>query len=429
MGVVAEVLSIELAEPLPEGVCGFYLDAPSPLSRAEAQALEVMGWVMGGPGPVDAVEFVDGESVVWRVQVDMPRPDLSQAFPELNWASNAGFTATLNVTGTAPELSLELRAVLGDQTRVPLAAIRLRRGWRDGPPPKAALVSVVIPCYNQAHFLPAAIESVIPQTHPHHEVVVVDDGSTDNTREIITRFPAIRYIRQRNAGQAVARNTGIRRSNGDYLVFLDADDRLSPDALQIGLDTLRAHPECAFVSGHYRHIGVQGESLPTPELPCVHDDHYEALLRTNYIGMPATALYRREVFEHVTGFDASVTGCEDYDLNLRIAREFPVHCHDHVIAEYRQHGSSTSRDLPRMLTAAMTVLRRQRRHVTHSDEHLAAYQDGLRFWRDYFGTPLVRQVATQLGAGEWRRSLPGVVALARYHPDGLSLALEALQRA
>lgn len=429
MGVVAEVLSIELAEPLPEGVRGFYLDAPSVSSRAEAQGFEVMGWVMGGQSPVLAVEFVDGDSVVWRVPVDVPRADLSKSFPELDWAGSAGFTATLNVTGTAPELSLELRAVLGDQTRVPLAAIRLRRGWRDGAPAGAALVSVVIPCYNQAHFLPEAIESVLAQTHPHHEIVVVDDGSTDNTQEIVSRYPGCRCVRQPNAGLAAARNTGIRRSNGDYLVFLDADDRLLPGALQVGLDVLRAHPECAFVSGHYRHIGVDGAHLPTPDLPCVTEDHYGALLRTNYIGMPATALYRREVFEHVTGFDASVAGCEDYDLNLRITRRFPVHCHEDVVADYRRHGSTMSGDLPTMLTGAMTALRHQRRYVLDDDEHLAAYQDGLRFWRDYFGTPLVRQVATQLGAGEWRRSLPGVVALARYHPDGLSLALEALERA
>jgi hypothetical protein len=377
---------------------------------------------------VEAVEFLDGDTVVWRAPVAVSRPDLTTAFPELDWAGDAGFATSLAVTGTTPELSLQVLAVMANQTRVPLAVIRLRRGWRNGVPAKTALVSVVIPCYNQAHFLSDAIESVLAQTHPHHEIVVIDDGSTDNTREIMGRFPATRYFRQRNAGQAVGRNTGIRRSNGDYLVFLDADDRLLPDALQVGLNDLTTHPECAFVSGHYRHIGVDGESLPTPDLPCVAEDHYEALLRTNYIGMPATALYRREVFEHVTGFDASVTGCEDYDLNLRIIRRFPTHCHEHVVAEYRRHGSSTSRDLPRMLAAAVTVARRQRPHVRGNEKHLTAYEAGIRFWQDYFGTPLARELPSQLSASEWRRGLRGVIALARYHPHGLSFALEALRR-
>ena len=91
---------------------------------------------------------------------------------------------------------------------------------------EAALVSVVIPCYNQAHFLGEAIESVLAQTYPHLEIVVVDDGSTDNTGEVAARYPGVRYVRQENQGLAAARNTGLRHSSGDYLVFLDADDRL-----------------------------------------------------------------------------------------------------------------------------------------------------------------------------------------------------------
>ena len=426
MGAVAEILAVELAEPVPGVVRGCFLDSPSLKTRAEAQALDVMGWAVGDQAPVEAVEFLDGDRVVWRVPVDVPRPDLTTAFPEQEWAGNAGFAATLTVTGTTPELSLQLRAVMADQTRVPLALIRMRRGWRNNAPIATALISVVIPCYNQAHFLPSAIESVLAQTHPHHEIVVVDDGSTDNTREVVGRYPGVRCIRQRNSGLASARNTGIRRSNGDYLVFLDADDRLLPDALKVGLEDMRAHPECAFVSGHYRHIGVDDMPLPTPELPCVAEDHYGALLRTNYIGMPATALYRREVFEHVAAFDTSVRACEDYDLNLRITRRFPVHCHEHIVAEYRKHGANMTRSFPMMLASAMTIMRRQRRHVRRDDPDHAAYQVGVRFWQDYFGTPLVREVATALPAGDWRHSVPGLLALARYHPRGLVRCLGPL---
>jgi hypothetical protein len=157
------------------------------------------------------------------------------------------------------------------------------------------------------------------------------------------------------------------------------------------------------------------------------DDHYGALLRTNYIRMPATALYRREVFEHVTGFDASVPGCEDYDLNLRITRRFPVHCHERVIAQYRQHGSNMTRNLPMMLASTMTAARHQRRHARGDHQHIAAYHAGLRFWQDYFGTPLAREVATALPAGDWRRTVPGLLTLARCHPRGLVLALRPLR--
>src|SRR5215217_7762241 len=96
---------------------------------------------------------------------------------------------------------------------------------------KVPLVTVVIPCYNQAHFLKEAIESVLKQSYAHYEIVVVDDGSTDETSEVASSYEGVRLIRQENRGLAEARNTGIKHSEGDFLVFLDADDRLLPEAL------------------------------------------------------------------------------------------------------------------------------------------------------------------------------------------------------
>ena len=126
---------------------------------------------------------------------------------------------------------------------------------REGRDPEgvSGLVTVVIPCYNQAHFLTEAIESVLSQSYPNFEVVVVDDGSTDDTSEVAGRYPQkVRLIRQENRGLSGARNTGIGHARGEYVVFLDADDRLLPEALEVGIEQLEAHPECAFVSGHCR---------------------------------------------------------------------------------------------------------------------------------------------------------------------------------
>src|SRR5215217_8951250 len=114
-----------------------------------------------------------------------------------------------------------------------------------------AHVSVIIPCYNQAHFLSEAIQSVLAQSYPHFEIIVVDDGSTDTTSQVASRYPEVRCIRQNNQGLSGARNSGFAQSKGSYLVFLDADDRLLPGALETGLECLKAHPECAFVSGRF----------------------------------------------------------------------------------------------------------------------------------------------------------------------------------
>src|SRR4051812_38436284 len=110
----------------------------------------------------------------------------------------------------------------------------------------AALVSIVIPCYNQAHFLPEAINSVRSQTYSHTEVIVVDDGSIDNASEVARAYPEVHCITQRNHGLSAARNTGLRNSKGSFLVFLDADDRLLPNAIEAGYASLKSHPECAF---------------------------------------------------------------------------------------------------------------------------------------------------------------------------------------
>ncbi len=126
------------------------------------------------------------------------------------------------------------------------------------------LVSVIIPCYNQAHFLRESIESVLAQSYPHFEIIVVDDGSIDNTSEVAVHYPEVRCIRQNNQGVNAARNTGLRHSRGEYLVFLDADDRLLPGALKASLECFNTYPECAFVFGRFRYIAANGKPLNSP---------------------------------------------------------------------------------------------------------------------------------------------------------------------
>ena len=111
--------------------------------------------------------------------------------------------------------------------------------------PETPLVSVVIPCWNQARFLGEAIQSVLRQTYGNTEIIVVDDGSSDETSIVARSFPGVRCIGQKNGGLASARNTGLSASRGDYVIFLDADDRLLPIAIQAGLNCLAQHPQCA----------------------------------------------------------------------------------------------------------------------------------------------------------------------------------------
>ena len=153
--------------------------------------------------------------------------------------------------------------------------------------------------YNQAVFLSEAIESVLAQTYPRFEVVVVDDGSTDNTEETARHYPGVQCLRQENQGLAVARNNGFQQSRGDYVVFLDADDRLLPRALEAGLAGFRAHPDCVLVAGHCRLINHDGTPLMASSQPCIERDHYARLLAECYIYPPATVMYRRSILAAV----------------------------------------------------------------------------------------------------------------------------------
>ena len=292
----------------------------------------------------------------------------------------------------------------------------------------AALVSVVIPCYNQAHFLSEAIESVLAQSYPHFEIVVVDDGSTDDTPKVAARYPAVRCIRQDNRGLSAARNAGLGCSEGEYVVFLDADDRLLPEALEVGLECFDANPECAFVCGLYRRIAADGSFLFDRKRRHVvksvgeirtRRDVYAALLHRNYIIMHATVMYRRTVFASVGGFDDSLGACEDYDLYLRIARKFPVHNYDKVVAEYRQHGGNMTSNPALMLSSSVTALRSQRRHAKRDERFSKAYRTGMRFWQDAYGNPLIEEVRARARKRDWQQALQGILVLLQYYPRGL----------
>jgi glycosyltransferase involved in cell wall biosynthesis len=120
------------------------------------------------------------------------------------------------------------------------------------------MISVVIPCYNQARFLGEAIESVLAQSHARFEIIVVDDGSTDNTVEVARRYRDVRCVSQRNQGQGAARNEGLKHASGEFVVFLDSDDRLLPHAFEVGLQNFGGDQEVAFVAGRCIGLGVDG---------------------------------------------------------------------------------------------------------------------------------------------------------------------------
>jgi glycosyltransferase involved in cell wall biosynthesis len=413
MGSLVEISEVILSGQA--GLLGCHIDLPQPGTVSDAHAFEVGGWALGDGNPAVAVELASGDRVFRRVPLGLPRPDLAKAFPQSAEAETAGFQETVSLVGTTPEVAIEVNAVLKDQQRVPIGSIRGRRRWRETLTGTAPLVSVIVPCYGQAPYLEEAIASVLAQTYTQVEVVVVDDGSPDNAARVAARFPGVRCVRQPNQGLAGARNAGIRESEGELLVFLDADDRLLPRALEAGISELRAHPEASFAFGRYRRIGSDGTRLGDDEQPRPDTDPYAVFLRYNYAGVPADGIYRRSALEAVGNFDQGLPGVEDLDLGLRLSREFAVRPHEEYVVEYRVHAGGMSQNAAAMLKMTRRALRRQRRDARRRGLQ-RDYREGHRFWRRYYGESLVAQVRAAFANREWGRGLRGVGALLRLHP-------------
>jgi glycosyltransferase involved in cell wall biosynthesis len=281
------------------------------------------------------------------------------------------------------------------------------------------LVSVVITCYNQGRFLADAIDSVLRQTFEEFEIIIIDDGSTDNTAEISRQHPGTRYFGQPNQGLSAARNRGIQEAHGEFLVFLDADDRLLPPALEVGVQALLENPDCAFAFGDYRDIAIDGAIIFEPTRKPISDNYYSALLEGNCIEMHATVIYRRAVFADIGEFNTSLKACEDYDFYLRVARRRPI-CHFAVqVAEYRQHESNMSGDALLILRHVLLVLRSQKRYIKHNQSYKRACQEGLRSFAGAFAMQLAHQCLAQLRRPNNRvQGLKGLFSLCKQYPLG-----------
>lgn len=202
-------------------------------------------------------------------------------------------------------------------------------------------VAVIIPCRNYGRYLGEALESVLAQTHPPSEVIVVDDGSADDTAAVCARFPEARYVHQEQAGANAARNLGLSLvERARFVMFLDADDVLDPNYIRRCLDSLSSDPGASFAYTQWRKFGVgaAGETSTFPQWSVPR------LLEKNYIHI--SALMRTEVLRS-SGFDPTIrAGNMDWDLYLTLAErgERGVLV-DEPLLLYRQHASSVQAGL------------------------------------------------------------------------------------
>jgi glycosyltransferase involved in cell wall biosynthesis len=210
-------------------------------------------------------------------------------------------------------------------------------------------VSVVIPTYNSARYLEPAVDSVLAQTFQDLEVIVVDDGSTDDTAALIRGLgPPVRYLYQPNSGVSAARNRGVAASTGRYVALLDADDTWLPEKLSRQLEALGTAPAwrlcyTAFFAADsdLNPIEVRHQEMPAGALESL-------LTHGNVVGAPSTIVCERRLFQQAGGFDPGLSQCADWDMWIRLAALTEFLYLDVPLATYRMHGVSMSSD-PRLL--------------------------------------------------------------------------------
>lgn len=231
---------------------------------------------------------------------------------------------------------------------------------------KATAVSVILTTYQGATrgYLKEAIQSVLDQTHHHLELIIVDDGSTDNTSEICKPFfsdTRVRYLYQTNQGLSSARNTGIRNAAHNYICFLDDDDLYEKEMVATLLKHWedRAAPNCGLVYCAVTDINASGRPIKERFVK-KNGDIYNDLLWGNFISAPSALMVKKSIFEKLGSFREELSCCEDYDMWLRIAKEYLIETVDSPLLRYRIHQNQMSHRFKQM----------QETHKLILDEHL-----------------------------------------------------------
>jgi glycosyltransferase involved in cell wall biosynthesis len=207
-----------------------------------------------------------------------------------------------------------------------------------------ATVSVIIPSYNRAHTLARALDSVFTQSHPADEVIVVDDGSNDDTKALVTHhYPQAIYLKQANRGVSAARNLGIRQANGEWIALLDSDDEWLPHKLATQLKTLEQQPGHRLIHSDEIWIRNGVRVNPMNKHAKAGGHIFQHCLPLCAIS-PSAAVIQRSLFDEIGLFDEDLPACEDYDLWLRITACHPVlYCDAPLLVKHGGHEDQLSR--------------------------------------------------------------------------------------
>lgn len=219
-------------------------------------------------------------------------------------------------------------------------------------------VSIIIPAYNAEEYLREAVLSALQQSVALVQVIIVDDGSQDRTlaiaQDMASKNAIVETITRPNGGSAAARNTGLSRASGEFVLFLDADDRLHENAIHNHLTAFAQRPEVVMVFGANDVVDAQGAFLTTNPTPIEYVTLVDLAIRV--IPVPSQSMYRKSAIDKIGGYNERFRQSQDVDLNLRLARIGQIYSHGMKVVDYRQHPTQVTRNRARTCKAHADVL-------------------------------------------------------------------------
>jgi len=275
---------------------------------------------------------------------------------------------------------------------------------------ESGLVSVVIPAFNAAGCIGRALDSALAQTYSQREIIVVDDGSTDDTPAQLSRYgDQVHVVTKENGGLSSARNAGIAAASGEFVAFLDADDWWLPAKLERQVALMRAHPEIGFCSTAAQVVSTEAKLMNVWPCPPATANVLEGIFENPSLipGSGSGVMLRRAIVDRVGGFETNLRSLEDIDMWMRIASVSGYACVAEPLTMILRSSQSMSRNLDTMRTSALQVLRKNR-------DLLPSGRRG-RFWQACYASTLTDYAKWEYRAGR--------------HGDAIAHLLEAFSRA
>ena len=275
-------------------------------------------------------------------------------------------------------------------------------------------VTIIIPCFNAELYLAEALSSAVGQTYDNIDIVLVDDGSTDRSVEIARDFPQVTVVSQPNAGSSAARNTGLGVSAGEFVLFLDADDRLAADAVQSHLDGFSERPDVSMVYGGVRIIDRFGNLLE--QLPWeVKSTPWRELL-VLLAPVPTQSMFRRDRLAAAGRFDPKVGLAQDFELLTRLARSSDLYCHGRLVADYRRHPAQATLRVAESLLSMLSIIDKFLLTVEDKAEAAVLRKRAHARWITFYGQYMPYEVVRLLRAREWARAAGTLGTFIRFLP-------------